>query len=446
MPFDYLNKYKNKTVGFVGLGISNLPTAKLMQCHNINVVLRDKKEQPATVEGMKCISGSGYLDSITEDFLFLAPAVRDDLEQISRAKAGGVIVTSEMQEFLLLCPATVIAVTGSDGKTTTTTIISKLLERSGKRVFLGGNIGENLFCRLEEIMPGDYAVCELSSFQLMKMTRSPHIAVITNVAPNHLDWHHGMAEYIQSKKRIYSQQTEKDICVLNLDNDTTASFAENVPGRTIMTSGTSVLEDGVYFNREGIFAFGKKVLDDSDILLVGVHNRYNYASAIAATYGLVSESDIKAVAGSFGGVKHRGELVAEKDGIKYYNSSIDSSPTRTKAALESFENKVIVICGGYDKKIPLEPLGELFCRKAKAVITMGVTGEEIRKILNHHGFSGGVYTAADMEEAVTMARSEAVPGDVIILSPAAASFDMYKNFEERGNAFVRAVSHINQEV
>lgn len=442
MPINILDNYKDKKIGFVGLGISNMPIAEMMSKRGIDVTLRDRKPQNA-MKGFRCFFGDDYLQNIDEDILFLAPAINiARLPELQSAQSRGVILTTEMEEFFKLCPCLKIGVTGSDGKTTTTTLIAKMLEHAGKRVFLGGNIGANLFCRLEDMTPNDIAVCELSSFQLIKMNMSPDIAVLKNIAPNHLDWHTDMDEYVDAKKNIFRFQNKNGRCVLSADNSYTKSFCAQVIGELLTTSESPATNADVLYLHDGIYVKGEKWLDDSDIFIVGHHNRNNFADAIAALQGLITRDDALAVANGFSGVKHRIQFVAEKDGVKYYNSSIDSSPTRTAAALKSFNQKVIVICGGYDKHIPYEPLGELFCEHAKAAITMGATGEKIRDVLKSSGFNREVLTAEDMHDAVTKAHKIAKSGDVVILSPASASFDLYKNFEERGDIFIREVENL----
>ncbi len=431
--------YKNKKIGFVGLGISNMPCAKLLLEKGFEITLRDKKPQDS-IEGFRCFFGDGYLENIDEDILFLAPVINiKKTEKLLEAKKNGVYLTTEMQEFFKYCPCTKIGVTGSDGKTTTTTLIAKMLEAAGKKVFLGGNIGANLFCKLEEINENDIAVCELSSFQLIKMNISPQIAVLKNIAPNHLDWHEDMDEYISAKANIFKYQASNDRLVMSADNEITHSLFPIVPSTLIATSGEKMLSNGVSYLNDGIYVNGEKWLDDSDIFIVGRHNRNNYADAIAASLPFITKEHAVKVAKSFEGVKHRIQFVSEIDGVKYYNSSIDSSPSRTKAALMSFDKKVIVICGGYDKNIPYEPLGSLFKEKVKTAVTMGATGGKIRDVLNSHGFEGDVITASDMADAVKKASMSATSGDIVILSPASASFDMFKNFEQRGDCFIDEV-------
>lgn len=446
MLFEYANTFKNKKVGFVGLGISNLPVLRILLQAGAVCSVRDKKDlrenadfSVLEAQGVIFRCGDNYLEGIDENVLFLSPAVHPDLPALQAASERGVILTSEMQEFFTHCPCRIIGVTGSDGKTTTTTLIAKLLEASGHRVHLGGNIGKNLLSTLDEIQPQDFAVVELSSFQLFKMSISPDIAVITNLSPNHLDWHTDMAEYAAAKEHIFAFQKKTGKLILNHDDAYAHRYAEKAHGSVKWISGKQKAD--VWFDRTGIYRGDEKIVNDSEIMLVGVHNRYNYAEAILATEGLVTDDAIRKVASTFGGVEHRCEFVREKDGVKYYNSSIDSSPTRTAACLNSFEGKVIVLCGGYDKNIPLEPLGKLFSEKAKHAVLCGATAEKIEAVLQNVGYTS--YTrATDFAEAVHLASSLAESGDCVVLSPAAASFDMFRNFAVRGETFKQLVSEL----
>lgn len=447
----YTDTFKNRKVGFIGCGISNMPVVELFAASGIQLSVRDKRENIDNYDrllelGVKIITGATYLDNIDEDVLFLSPAVRDDLPELIKAKQNGTLLTSETEEFFKLCKSKIptaktIAVTGSDGKTTTTTLISEILKASGKRVHLGGNIGRNLLATLDDIKDGDFIVAELSSFQLMKMTSSPDIAIITNLAPNHLDWHEDMNEYIEAKTSIFRYQDKESVLILNYDDEITRSFASRAKGKVFFFSEKEKLADGISMTEKGLFQNEKLVLADEDILLVGIYNRLHYAAAIEATEGYSTDEAIKKVAKNFGGVEHRCEFVREHDGVKYYNSSIDSSPSRTKACLESFKNKVIVLCGGYDKKIPLEPLGPLFADRAKAVILMGNTADKIEAVLKENSYTS-FFRVNIMKEAVLKASELAKTGDCVVLSPAAASFDMYKNFEERGNLFKQLVKEL----
>ncbi|MBP5231683.1 MAG: UDP-N-acetylmuramoyl-L-alanine--D-glutamate ligase [Clostridia bacterium] len=442
MPNSYWDRYKGKTVGFVGLGISNRPVFDRLVQYGVRCVVRDRK--PLTDSFAPCVklvTGEHYLDGIDEDVLFLSPAVRPDIPALLDASKRGVSVTSEMQEFFSNSPCHIIGVTGSDGKTTTTTLIGKLLEASGASVRLGGNIGINLLAEIDDIRPDEYAVVELSSFQLFKMTRSPDIAVITNLAPNHLDWHRGMQEYADAKANILRFQKAAGVAVLNADDPYTERYASESKGSVRLFSGCRKLEDGVWFDQEGIYRGDKKILCDSDILAVGRHNRYNYCAAIAALGDLVSEENIKSVATSFRGVEHRIEFVREWNGIRFFNSSIDSSPSRTRACLSSFSDKVIVICGGYDKQIPLDSLGPLFLEKVKHAFVCGATAEKLEAVFSASGFQS-YEVKPTFDEAVSSAAARAEPGDCVVLSPAAASFDQFKNFEERGNRFKQLIMNL----
>ncbi len=444
---EYASQYTNKTVGFVGMGVSNLPVIKLFLSVGAKCVVRDKNDisgrdfySELRDAGVEFIIGEGYLDNISESLLFLSPAVRPDLKGLDTARANGTRVTSEMEEFFRLCPCKKIAVTGSDGKTTTTTLISKLLDAAGYKTWLGGNIGVNLFATLDEISPDDFAVVELSSFQLMKLSQSPDIAVITNVAPNHLDWHIDMNEYVVAKKRIFEFQNPTSLLILNSDDEYCRSFVSEAKGNVRTISGSDNSND-VYFTPDGIYSGGEILVSDDDIRIVGRHNRYNYCEAYAAVRDFVSPEVLRKVAMEFGGVEHRIEFVREIDGVKYYNSSIDSSPSRTIACLESFKTPVVVISGGYDKNIPYEPLTDVFMRKVKFAVLCGATAPKIAAALDSVGFTEYCFTN-DFNEAVNEAKSHAVSGENVVLSPASASFDMFRNFVERGNRFKEIVDQL----
>ncbi len=443
MLSEYASTFKHKKVGFIGLGVSNLPVLRILASGGAICTVRDKKnlrDNPSFAEleseGITFLCGEEYLENIDEDVLFLSPAVRPDLPALVEARSRGVYLTNEMQEFFLHCPCRIIGITGSDGKTTTTTLTAKLLSASGHRVHLGGNIGKNLLSTLDEIEPNDFAVVELSSFQLFKMNRSPDIAAVTNLSPNHLDWHIDMQEYADAKENIFAFQNENGVLVLNKDDAYAHEYAKKARGRIKWTSGKETGD--VWFDGTGIYRGNKLIVRDEEILIVGRHNRYNYAQAICLTEGFVTDEAIREVARTFGGVEHRCEFVREKDGVRYYNSSIDSSPTRTAACLTSFAEKVVVICGGYDKHIPLEPLGELFVHHAKHAVLCGATAQKIEAVLQSIGYTD--YTRVDdFAQAVQVAAEHAERGDCVVLSPAAASFDMFVNFAQRGETFKQLV-------
>ena len=444
---------KNKKVTVIGMGVSNTPLVRWLMERGAEVTVRDRKSfdqlspeaEQLIDEGVKLISGEDYLSGLDGDVIFRTPGLRFDTPEIAKAVAGGSLLTSEMELFFELCPAHIVAVTGSDGKTTTTTIISKLLENAG-RVYVGGNIGKPLLCDVEKMTKDDWAVIELSSFQLHTMTRSPEIAVVTNLSPNHLDYHRGMEEYIEAKKNIFLHQKPGDKLVLNKKNGVTFSFADEA------CAGVEVLffnGDGgeEVYERDGTIWYGaERVLDTDEILLPGHHNVENYMAAIAATYPIVGAEPIQSLARTFGGVEHRMELVARKKGVTYYNSSIDSSPTRTTAALSSFSEKVIVILGGYDKHIPFDPLAAPLCKHCKLAILTGDTAQKIHDaVVDSEEYEKSPFpmiTVKNFDDAVAEAALQAEEGDIVVLSPACASFDAFPNFMERGKRFKNIVSSL----
>jgi len=355
----------------------------------------------------------------------------------------GAKVTSEMEVFFEVCPCQLIAVTGSDGKTTTTTLISEMLKAEGKTVWLGGNIGTPLLPLVRQMKPEDFAVVELSSFQLMDMTRSPHIAVVTNLAPNHLDVHKDMEEYVDAKKNIFRFQSIDDKLVLNADNGITAAFTGN--GETYFFSRRKEV-NGVWEKDGIIYRGGEAVLKSADILIPGTHNIENYMAAIAAVEDLVSDETIRNVAKTFGGVEHRIELVRIKDGVKFYNDSIASSPSRTIAGLRSFREKVILIAGGYDKHIPYDVLGPEICEHVKKLFLGGATGPQIRDAViacsEYDETELPIVDCGDFESAVRAAAAAAKNGDIVLMSPASAAFDQFKNFMVRGEFYKKLVKEL----
>ena len=454
MTFEsYLATLHGKQVAVIGIGVSNIPLIKLFLKKGIAVTACDKCEreaydnQPLLQEleaaGVTLHMGAGYLDDLTQDVIFRSPGIRPDIPAFEQAKAKGAIITSEMEVFFHVCPCKTIAVTGSDGKTTTTTIIAKLLEAAGYHVHLGGNIGRPLLPDIESIQTDDLAVLELSSFQLMTMDTSADIAVVTNLAPNHLDVHKGMEEYIAAKKNIFLYQNAQQKVILNRDNDITYSFVPEANGQVTLFSRQNPLDEGVVLE-DGVICMKKdgntrKVLPVTDVLLPGVHNIENYEAAIGAVDGLVPDETIRQFAATFGGVEHRIELVRELHGVKYYNDSIASSPSRTMAGLCSFSQKVILIAGGYDKHIPYDVLGPDLVAHVKAMVLTGATAPKIQAAAEQApGYDAQalpIYTIDDFADAVHKAVELAQPGDIVILSPASASFDKFKNFMVRGDTF-----------
>ncbi len=456
---EYRNSIKGKKADVLGLGISNLPLVDFLLESGVHVTARDRKERSDAKEkyekleqkGVTVICGENYLENIDGDVIFRSPGIRHDDAQILAATKRGAVLSSEMELFFALCPCEIIAVTGSDGKTTTTTLISEILKADGKRVFLGGNIGTPLLSRVGEMKQGDFAVVELSSFQLQTMRQSPGRCVITNITPNHLNWHTGMEEYTQAKQNIYLHQNTNGLFVTNAACQATKDFKGN--GTTSYFSSFEKPDSavGVYLKNGFITRFDKHgeypVISTEDIRLPGKHNVENYMAACAVLTDIVSNEAILKVARSFGGVEHRCEFVREFNGVKYYNSSIDSSPTRTAAALSNFKQKVIVILGGYDKNIPYGPLVQPLFNGAKAAVLTGATAQKINDaVTSHPDFKNSglqLYKEENFENAVKKARSIAQNGDIVILSPAAASFDAFENFEHRGNTFKAIVNDFN---
>ncbi len=458
-----------KTCAVVGVGVSNLPLIRFLRAHGANVTARDRKtaeELGEIATELRALNvsmrlGEGYLDDLREEVIFRTPGLRPDLPAFREAVARGSLLTSEMEWFLELTPATVIGITGSDGKTTTTTLTYLFLEEErlrrgrGGRVFVGGNIGEPLLPRVEKMTAKDVAVVELSSFQLQTVTVSPARAAITNLSPNHLNWHTDMAEYVAAKTNIF-MHTGCKMLVTNAENAQTAELARNAPVPVTLFSSASrpsgaakrvYLRDGWIMMDNGISARG--ILRVDEIRVPGRHNVENFMTAIALTDGMVSPESIRAVAGRFTGVAHRMERIRTVDGVTYYNSSIDSTPTRTAAALSAFGEmgiRPIVICGGYDKHIPFEPLAEALARHAKAVVLTGATAPAIAGAIRSCPAAEAlrVETEPDFRRAVERSREIAVPGDAVLLSPACASFDAFRNFAERGDAFRSIVEEFSE--
>ncbi|NNU77929.1 UDP-N-acetylmuramoyl-L-alanine--D-glutamate ligase [Clostridium estertheticum] len=443
---------KGKKVGVVGIGVSNIPLIHFLVKLQAIVTAFDKKNQSmlgaAAIDlkedGVKLILGENYLNDLTGfDVIFKTPSMRIDNPALLRAKQGGTYITSEMEEFIKYCPAKIFGVTGSDGKTTTTTIIYNILKSEGYKTWVGGNIGNPLFANIEEITKDDKVVLELSSFQLMTMNVSADVAVVTNLSPNHLDIHKDIEEYIDAKKNIFKYQSNQDLLILNKDNDLTYELRKEAMGRVKYFSIIDKVKDGAYFQDNKLFIINNIVCNLDEIKLKGMHNVQNLLTAFCATQEDASVASMRKIATSFIGVEHRGEFVREVEGVKYYNDSIASTPTRTIASLKAFEKPVILIAGGYDKKIPFEPLAEEAYLNIKTLILVGATKYKIKEVfesvLMEKKISLEIILAEDFNEAILKAKLVAKPGDIVTLSPACASFDMFKDFAARGNKFKEIV-------
>lgn len=453
---EYIDRLRGRTVAVIGIGVSNTPLLRLLLREGISVTACDRSSREKLgalageleAAGAKLQLGDGYLQNLSQDVIFRTPGLRPDVPELETARAKGSTITSEMEVFFEVCPCPIIAVTGSDGKTTTTTIIAQLLRAAGHTVHVGGNIGHPLLAEADTIRPTDWAVLELSSFQLMTMTHSPHIAVVTNLAPNHLDVHKSMEEYVWAKENIFRHQQPGDTAIFNLDNAITRQQALRAPGRALYFSRQAEPENGVFLRGDAVISrrdgHERQIMTTEDIRLPGVHNVENYMAAIAAVDGLVPDDVIRTFARTFNGVEHRIELVRTWRGVRFYNDSIASSPSRTIAGLRSFKEKVILIAGGYDKHIPFDVLGPEVVEHVKLLILCGATADKIRAAVEQApGYRPGhpeILDVTPFQRAVETARDRAVPGDVVTLSPACAAFDQFKNFMERGKTFKSIVN------
>lgn len=455
----FFSSLKDKTVAFIGIGVSHKKLIETFAKKGIQTLACDKHGLDYFEEDITYLEKVGATLCLQEDYerffeadvIFRTPGMNIHSPELIQLRQMGKVVTSEMEVFFELCPSQIIGVTGSDGKTTTTTIISEFLKAEGFTVHLGGNIGTPLLYKVDEMKPEDYAVVELSSFQLISMRNSPNIAVVTNVAPNHLDVHKTMEEYVDAKKNLVLHQNAFSKTVLNLHNEISRSFESIVRGEQVYFNNTNQIAIGSFLDHEGNLCYKDynktlKLFHKSAIKIPGAHNVENFLAAISAVWGLVSVPNMEKVAKEFGGVEHRIEFVREVKGVSYYNDSIASSPTRTIAGLNSFNQKIVMIAGGYDKKIPFTPLAPKILEKVKLLILMGKTGPVIKEsvmALPRFADSGiQIVEVKDMEEAVQKAYELAQEGDIVSLSPASASFDMYRNFEVRGKHFKELVQQL----
>lgn len=453
----FFDEIKGKKISVIGIGVSHSDLISRLQERGAKVTAHDKRSREQVgaalcdnfeAQGISLKLGEDYLENMQADIVLRTPGMKFYEPVLDKLRMDGVAVTSEMELFFDLCPCKTIAVTGSDGKTTTTTLISEILKESGLRVHLGGNIGRPLMPIVQDVRPHDMAVAELSSFQLISMRRSPNISVITNITPNHLDMHKDMQEYVDSKRNIYLHQGAFSRTVLGVDNELCASFRDEVRGHLFEFSTKHPVRTGAYLGEDGniyisINGAAEKLFHASEIKLPGAHNVENFLAAICAVWGYADKEAIYNVAVEFGGVEHRIELVRELGGVRWYNDSIATTPTRTIAGLESFSQKLIIIAGGYDKKIPFEPLAPKLIEHVKTLILTGTTAAKIEAAVTAcAGYDPAqlkIIHAQDLADAVQKAAAEATDGDIVSLSPACASFDAYPNFEARGRHFKELV-------
>lgn len=459
---EFKKDIKGKYVAIMGMGVSNTPLIRYLMDLDANITVFDKKTEDElgksfieeyVLQGVQFSLGENYLDNLHGyDIIFRSPGIRPDVEQIQKEVDRGAILTSEIEKLIELTPSKVIGITGSDGKTTTTTLIYTMLKEEGYNCYLGGNIGTPLFAKIDEMKPDDIIVLELSSFQLMTLKNSPSISIVTNVSPNHLDVHKSYEEYIEAKKNIFRFQNENDIVVLNYDNDITRDFAFEAKGEVRFFSRKQRLEKGVIVQDNKIKIVTpeseEEIMNIDDILLLGMHNVENACTAIAAVKDLVKKESIVKVLTTFKGVEHREEFVRELNGVKWYNDSIGSSPTRTIAGLASFKTKVVLIAGGYDKHLDYTDMGKYILDHVKVLILMGQTKEKIKEATlselkkRECSVNLPIIECNTLEEATISASENSKSGDIVFFSPASASFDMFKNFVERGKKFKEIVNNL----
>ena len=456
---EYLASLTGKRAAVIGAGLSNRPLVRLLADAGVDTTVYDRSGPEAlgafyetySARGVKFCLGEGYLDGLDGDIIFRSPSFLPTRPELAGAVERGAALTSEMEVFFKLCPCPILAVTGSDGKTTTTTLIAELLKAAGRTVWLGGNIGHPLLADVDKICPADAAVLELSSFQLHSMDCAPDVAVITNMAPNHLDIHRDYQDYIDAKKQIFLHQRQNARLVLNRDNAVTAACAAEANSFLWWFSRRESVSPGVYLRPDGMICADvqgqiTELLPAAELKIPGMHNVENMMTAFAAVWGLVSPDVMRDVARSFTGVAHRLETVRVHRGVTYINDSIASSPDRTLAGLACFKDKIILIAGGKDKGVPFDSLGPAVCEHVKKLFLTGLTAGKIEAAVKaapqYRPGAPEITVMDDFTETVLAAAGAAQPGDTVLMSPASTSFDRFKNFEERGNLFKKIVGEM----
>ncbi len=406
-------------------------------------MIRDEREElPFPVTGAELLLGEKCFDEPSEDIIFISPSVRRERECVKRLFSRGAVACSDMELFFSEKPENVFAVTGSDGKSTTSALIGRIFSTSGKEAYVCGNFGLPLSPLSEK--RGAYFVTELSSFMLRYAKPRSRRALITNITPNHLNWHKDFEEYKESKKnllkngqeRVFSFDCQNSRELIN-EFGAYALFSVSTPFRElkkeIKAEVYCTLENGVLLKN------GEPVIEREKIPLVGIHNVKNALAAICMTDDFCSVAELRCALSSFTGLEHRCKTVYEKDGVRYYDSSIDSSPERTRATLASFDRPVTVILGGKDKGLDYAPLAEALPCCAVAVILCGENAERLAEFISEKRIPCPVFFANNYIEAVTVARSI---GCDTVLSPASTSFDRFSNFEERGREFLKSILEV----
>ncbi len=455
---EFNSSLKGKKVAILGLGVSNVPLIDYLYQCGANISLFDEKEynkldsdiqEKINKYNLNCVLGKNYMEELKNfDIIFRSPSILPTRKELIEEANRGCLITTEIEMLMKLIPSKIIGITGSDGKTTTTTLISECLKANGYNVYVGGNIGTPLFTKASKMTSEDIVVLELSSFQLMGMTVSPNIAVVTNITPNHLNIHKDMEEYILSKRRIIDNQKENDICVLNYNDEIVKNFSNYANGEVRFFSKYNNISNGFCIKDNAIYRVINneytKIIDTKDILLRGNHNYENICTCLTAIIDLIDINKTVEVFKTFKGVEHRLEYVCEINDVKWYNDSVSSSPTRTIAGLNSYEESIVLIAGGYDKHIDYDVIGEPIVNKVSTLILMGDTKEKIYnatvKAEEKLNKKINKFFVNSLEEAVDVALNNAKKGEIVLFSPASASFDMFKNFADRGEQFKNIVN------
>lgn len=437
------------------MGEENLALLKYLLEHGArDITICDRKsreevraeiDEYESREGVKSRFGADYLDNLEKfDIVFRTPGLPYSDKKIQNGKNKNLEISSQTKLFFDLCPSPIIGITGTKGKGTTTALIGEILKRAGKKVFVGGNIGNAPIEFLDQLGANDIVVLELSSFQLQDLEKSPHIAVVLDIKIDHLDVHKDEAEYIDAKRNIVRHQDEKDFAVINADYLTSADFASSTLGKTYWFSRRKSVDLGAYVIDEQIILRDENgqypIIKKDEIQLRGLHNLENIAAAITAAYiaGADIES-IKTAVRSFKGLEHRLELVGEYNGVKFYNDSFSTTPDTTIAAIKSFSEPIILLLGGSEKNADYSELARVIASSAvKQIIPIGLTAGRIINDIENEKIKIDDKVQS-MPEAVKHAKENAKPGDIVLLSPASASFDRFKNYKERGNIFKKEV-------
>lgn len=452
--------YENQRVTIFGLGREGTALARFLVQHGAKVTVTDIKEAEALRDPIDELRGfpvhymlGGHpKESLEADAIFVSPGVPQELPILAEARRRGIPLSSETALFFELCRAPIIGITGSSGKTTTTSLVGEIMEAEGYRTFVGGNIGSPLINLVEQIEPSDKVVMELSSFQLEVLHRSPHIAAVLNLSPNHLDRHASLEDYLSAKANIVRFQSHHDYAILNADQPLTRELMSTCSGRVVPFSREQELDEGAFLTEGRIsLRWGgreSEVCHVSDVRLLGQHNLENVlaACAVAIVAGAGTDAMRRAVT-SFTGVEHRLELVEEIAGVRYYDDSIATSPDRAMAALNSFAEPIVLLAGGREKHLPLEELARLIVRKAKSLILFGESALLLKEaVVEAQREEGGqtipIYRSSSLADAVQTAARMAKAGDIVLLSPACTSFDMYRDFAARGEHFKTLVREL----